>query len=129
MTIVADGDRTVAGFQPGVVMILHYMAVRARFGIIGQVRSSLGVDKGESADATCNPYCSSDDDSLYGCRPHPKESLAETGVGTRIAELNLQDQSVTVFQSPALCRVWNRWLFRSISSIRLSCNDLRHELC
>jgi hypothetical protein len=45
VTIVADGGVAMTGLQPRAVLIIHHVAVRARCGIVRQVRISLGVNK------------------------------------------------------------------------------------
>ena len=50
VAIIASGDGTVAGLQPGVIVILHDMAVRACLRIVGEVGAAAGVDKGVPAD-------------------------------------------------------------------------------
>ena len=38
MAIVAGGDRAMAGFHPGIEMVLHDVAVGAGFGIVPEIR-------------------------------------------------------------------------------------------
>ena len=45
MAIVAGGHRAVARLHPGIIMVLHDMAVRARFRVVREVRSATGVDE------------------------------------------------------------------------------------
>ena len=71
VTIVAGGNRPMAGLDPGIEMILHDVAIGAGFGIVGEVRATLGVNEGECADTTGNTYRSSDDDPFNRARSHP----------------------------------------------------------
>ena len=48
MTIVADGDRVMTRLGPTVVLVVHDMAVGARFRVVTQVGITLGVDKREA---------------------------------------------------------------------------------
>lgn len=50
MTIVADGDRVMTRLDPTVVLVVHDMAVSARFRVVTQVGISLGIDKREATD-------------------------------------------------------------------------------
>ena len=59
VAIVAGRHRVMARFHPGVVLRLHYVAVRAGGGIIRQVGVSLGVEERVSTKA----YRDSEDDS------------------------------------------------------------------
>lgn len=45
MTIVADRDGVMAGLKPGIVVVLHDVAIRAGGRVVGEIRRSLGVDK------------------------------------------------------------------------------------
>lgn len=47
VAIVADGDVMVARVLPGIVILLHYMAVHAGRGIVAQVAGSLAITKSE----------------------------------------------------------------------------------
>src|SRR5688572_17122944 len=55
MAIVAGGYGAVAGLQPGVIVILHDVAVRAGLRIVGEVRAAARVDKGIPADPGREP--------------------------------------------------------------------------
>ena len=55
VAIVAGGYGTVAGLQPGVIVVLHDMAVRACLRIVGEVRAAARVDKGVPADPGREP--------------------------------------------------------------------------
>ena len=48
MTIVADGDRVMTRLDPTVVLVVHDMAVGARFRVVTQVGITLGIDKREA---------------------------------------------------------------------------------
>jgi hypothetical protein len=71
VAIVAGGDGTMAGFDPGIEMILHDVAIGAGFGIAGEVRATLGVDEGERTNSTGNTHRSSNDDPFDRARSHP----------------------------------------------------------
>ena len=71
MTIVAGGNGTVAGLDPGIEMILHDVAIGAGFGIIGEVRATLGVNERERTDSTGDTHRSSNDDPFNGAGFHP----------------------------------------------------------
>ena len=51
MAIVAGGHRPMTGLHPGIKMILHDMAVRARLRVVGKVRSAASVDEGVATDS------------------------------------------------------------------------------
>jgi hypothetical protein len=51
VAVVAGGDVVVAGFGPGVVFIIHDMAIDAHFGIAGEVGEAFGVAEGVEAEA------------------------------------------------------------------------------
>src|SRR5687768_13629383 len=51
VTVVANGDGSVARARPRVEMILHHMAVGARARIVGEIRVALCVDERVGADA------------------------------------------------------------------------------
>ena len=51
VTVVADGHMPMAGILPGVVVILHDVAVGATLRIVAQVADALAVAKGKNADA------------------------------------------------------------------------------
>src|SRR5688572_1780779 len=45
VTIIAGGHGTMAGFDPGIEMILHDVTIGAGARIVAKVRPALGVDK------------------------------------------------------------------------------------
>src|SRR5689334_4502610 len=51
VAVVACGERVVAGFLPGVVLLAHDVAIDAGRRIIGHVRGAVGDIKGEAARA------------------------------------------------------------------------------
>lgn len=51
VTVVASGNSLMAGFLPAVQLLIHHMAVRARFGPVAEIRSPLCVPKCINADA------------------------------------------------------------------------------
>ncbi len=55
MAIVADGDVPMPRVQPGIVVILHDVAIRAGQRIIAQITGALTIAKGEYADTAENP--------------------------------------------------------------------------
>lgn len=56
VAIIARCYRAMTGFEPGIIMGLHHMAVRAGLGIIGKVRRPLGINKGIEAHAHAGPH-------------------------------------------------------------------------
>ena len=70
VTVITYGHRAMARFDPGIVMILHDVAVGTCFRITGQVRTSLGVDKSKRTNPAGHTQRSSDDDSLCRARIH-----------------------------------------------------------
>lgn len=51
MTVVALGNRVVTALHPCGVVVLHDMAVRAGFRIVGEIGIALGVNKGIETEA------------------------------------------------------------------------------
>lgn len=45
MAVVADRDGVMAGLEPGVVMVLHHVAIRAGGRVVGEIRRPLGIDE------------------------------------------------------------------------------------
>ena len=45
MAVIADRDGVMAGLEPGVVVVLHDMAIRAGGRVVGEIRRPLGVDE------------------------------------------------------------------------------------
>ena len=76
VAIVADGDGAVTGFKPGVVVILHDVAVGAGFWIVGKIRSPLGVNEGERTDSTSDTDRSANNDPFNCARFHPPDKVA-----------------------------------------------------
>ena len=62
MAIVAGRHRPMTGLHPGVKMILHDMAVRARLWVVGKIRTTASVDERVAADSRCQPEQSADCD-------------------------------------------------------------------
>ena len=56
VAVVAGRDGVVARFLPGVVLVIHYVAVSTARRIVAQVRVTLGVNKGVNADAGGKAY-------------------------------------------------------------------------
>ena len=50
VAVVAGGDGVVRAFAPGVVLVVHDVAVDAGPGIVGEVGEALGIAEGEAAD-------------------------------------------------------------------------------
>lgn len=63
MAVVAGGDRVVARLHPTIQMVLHDVAVRARVGIVRQVRPTARVDEGVAADTERQPQQDTQGDS------------------------------------------------------------------
>ena len=70
VAIVADRDGTMAGLEPCVVMILHNVAVRAGFRVVGQVRSTFGINEGEGANTAGDTHRHTDDHPFDRARFH-----------------------------------------------------------
>jgi len=51
VAVDALGGGVVGGFGPGVVLVIHDVAVGAGFGVGGEVGEAFGVVEGEEADA------------------------------------------------------------------------------
>ena len=51
VAIVAGGYRTVTGLQPGIIIILHDVAVRTRLRVVREIRPTAGVDEGIAANS------------------------------------------------------------------------------
>src|SRR5688572_18920972 len=73
VAIVAGGNRPMAGLDPGIEMILHDVAIGACFRIVGEVRATLCVNKGERTDPARDTHRSADDDPFNRARFHPPE--------------------------------------------------------
>ena len=73
VTIVAGGNRPMAGLDPGIEMILHDVAIGAGFGIAGEVRATLGVNKSERTNSAGDTDRSADDDPFNRAGFHPLE--------------------------------------------------------
>ena len=56
VTVIARRGRVVAGLDPGIKMLLHYVAVHARSWVIAQVRNSFGVIKSVPSKSCRNAY-------------------------------------------------------------------------
>jgi len=57
MAVVAHGDRPVAGFDPGGIVIVHDMTIRAGRRIVREVGGALCIDERIGADSNCYPDC------------------------------------------------------------------------
>src|SRR5581483_8582653 len=55
MAIVTGCDRMMAGLQPGIVLRLHNMTIRAGGRVIGEIGISLGVDESVGAKTYGDP--------------------------------------------------------------------------
>lgn len=64
MTIVADGDRVMTRLDPTVVLVVHDMAVRARFRVVTQIGIALGIDEREATNPDGDTQRHSEQDSL-----------------------------------------------------------------
>jgi hypothetical protein len=51
MAIIAGGDVAVAGMLPGIVVPLHDMTVRARFGVAAQIAGAFAIAERKQSDA------------------------------------------------------------------------------
>ena len=51
VAIVARRDRAMAGFNPGIEMVLHDVAVGAGAGIVAEIRAAFGIDERVTAEA------------------------------------------------------------------------------
>jgi hypothetical protein len=51
VAVVTDGDATVAGLLPRVVVLLHDVAVRAALRVVAEIAGALAVAQGEGAEA------------------------------------------------------------------------------
>jgi len=70
VTVVADGDRTVARLQPAVEVLLHDVAVGARRRVIRHVGPALGVEKRVAADPDHDAERYADKNSLKSSQVH-----------------------------------------------------------
>jgi len=61
MTVVARRDGVMARLLPGVVLLVHHMAVGTRVGVVAHVRIALGIDKRIDTDAGNDAYRYADD--------------------------------------------------------------------
>ncbi len=64
VTIVADGDRVMTRLDPTVVLVVHDMAVSARFRVVAQVGIALGIDKREATNPDSRAQRHSEENSL-----------------------------------------------------------------
>lgn len=64
MTIVADCDRVMTRLDPAVVLVVHDMAVSARFRVVTQVGITLGINKREATNPDGGPQRHSEKNSL-----------------------------------------------------------------
>ena len=55
VAIVTGGDRAVTGLQPGIIIILHDVAVRTRFRVVREIRPAAGVNERISSHASRQP--------------------------------------------------------------------------
>src|SRR6185503_7547179 len=55
VTVIANGDRSVAGLRPSIELLFHHVAVRARFRIVREVGRPARVEKWESTQAGHEP--------------------------------------------------------------------------
>jgi hypothetical protein len=70
VAVVAGGGSVVAGLQPGVILGTHHVAVGTGRGIVGEVGISLGIDKGEPAEANEEAQSDSEKQSIAERRFH-----------------------------------------------------------
>ena len=55
VAIVAGRHRTVTGLHPGIIIILHDVAVSARFRVVREIRPAAGVNEGIATDSCRQP--------------------------------------------------------------------------
>ena len=79
MAIIARCDRSMAALHPGVIMVLHDMAIRASSGIVSEIRAAFGVNEGISANSHRQTYDGSDNRSSNGACPHSQRRLYQFG--------------------------------------------------
>ncbi len=70
VAVVARCYGVMGGLGPGVVVVLHHMAVRAGLWIVGQVGPTLRVDEGVAPNASRNPYDGAGDETDDDERSH-----------------------------------------------------------
>ena len=82
MTIVADRDGPVTGLGPGVKVLLHYVAVRARARLIRQIRIALCINERVAANSDSKAYEGAKHNCLNGAQSHRlfHESISETSI-------------------------------------------------
>jgi len=56
VAVIARGNRTVRGFLPGIILVIHYMTVVAGCGVIKHVGIPFGVVESRGAQPDNNSY-------------------------------------------------------------------------
>jgi len=58
VAVIADGDVMMAGLLPGVVLVIHDVAIGAGFGVVGKISEGVGVRDGiaDNAERTANDH-------------------------------------------------------------------------
>ena len=85
MAIVAGGDGTMTGLNPGIEMILHDVAIGAGLGITGEVGATLGVNERERTNPTGDTDRSSNNDAFDRARSHPQNENSSAVNNAKVA--------------------------------------------
>lgn len=72
VAVVADGNCAMAAFNPGIVIVIHHMAICACGGVVRHVRIASGIDEGEYAYTYGEPGDNPESENAKLVRSHIK---------------------------------------------------------